>query len=139
MTIKRLGLGVAGVLAMLMAASACSALGDQGSTSVDPDGCNPQVSATYRIQGTVPNGLLEIRVHDASGSPVASASVMATRLVYTGLRCPSTMEAITDATGLVRLERMKTGPYLLSLQDSNATASAEVKANETASATLVKQ
>lgn len=136
--VARLGWGFAGAMAMLMTASACSALSDQGSAIADPDGCNPQVAAGYRIMSTMPTGVLEIRVQDASGSPVASAGIQLTRLVYTGLRCPSIMDATTNASGVARLERMKTGPYSMSLHDSNATASTEVKANETVLATLVK-
>lgn len=119
----------------------CTTLGALiGAPSPTYDGCNPQVSASYRVQTDVPVGTIEIRVVDASGAPVASASVMATRLVYTGARCPSMIDGTTNDQGLVRFERMKTGPYEVRLGDhsttATATASATVEAEKTASVTL---
>lgn len=130
----RLGaLAAAGVLG----AMGCTMLGTTfGGPAADPGGCNPQVPASYRILSEVPVGTLEIRVTQPSGSPLASASVTATRLVATGLRCPSTIEATTDGEGRVRFERMKTGPYDVRLGDQSATASAEVEADKTTSVTL---
>lgn len=98
-------------------------------------GCNPQVPAGYRIQAE-PVGTLEIRVLDAAGAPVASASVWATRLVSTGAKCLALIDATTDPQGVARLERMKTGPYDVRLEDGSATASATIEAAQTATVTL---
>jgi len=117
----------------------CTTLGAMiGTPGPTFEGCNPQVPASYRIQTEIPVGTLEIRVVDASGSLVASASVMATRLVYTGAKCPSMIDATSNDQGVVRLERMKTGPYDVSLGDLSATASVTVEADKTTSVTLKK-
>jgi hypothetical protein len=124
---------VAGVL------SGCTSLAsssDQQPTD-EAGGCNPQVAAGYRLLTSVPTGTLEIFVRDASGSPQASVSVTAYRLVPTGARCLSMIDGVTDAQGLLRFERMKTGPYQVSLDGATATASVELEADRTAKVTLV--
>lgn len=125
---------LAGLAALLGCTSLSSALNQQQNAE---DGCSPQVAAGYRVLSSVPVGILEIRVKDASGSPQASVSVTAVRMVYTGLRCPSLISGVTDAQGVLRFERMKTGPYEVSLDAAAATASAEVEAGKTAMVTLV--
>ncbi|HEY9855875.1 MAG TPA: carboxypeptidase-like regulatory domain-containing protein [Stenomitos sp.] len=117
----------------------CTTLGAMiGAPGPTFEGCNPQVPLSYRIQTEIPVGTLEIRVLDATGSPMASASVMASRLVYTGAKCISMIDATTDEQGVARLERMKTGPYQVSLGNFSATASATVEADQTTSVTLRK-
>lgn len=135
LTRKALPLGALAIAAC--GAIGCTVLGSGGPTS-EPGGCHPQVPLSYRIQTEIPVGTLEIRVVDASGSPLASASVVANRLVYTGAKCLSIIEASTDGQGLVRLERMKTGPYDVRLSDDSATASAQVEDGKTTSVTLKK-
>lgn len=126
-------LAIAGILG----AFGCTTLGPMiGAPAADPGGCNPQVSASYRLQAEIPVGTLEIRVTDASGSPRASASVTATRLVYTGLKCLSMVSGTSDKEGLVRLERLRTGPYEVRLDDPPATASAQIAADQTTRVTL---
>lgn len=105
--------------------------------AAEAGGCNPQVASGYRVLASVPVGIMEIRVKDASGSPQASVSLTATRLVPTGAKCMSMISGVTDAQGLLRLERMKTGPYQVSLDAATATASVEVEADKTAMVTLV--
>lgn len=64
---------------------------------------------------------------------------MALRLVKTGARCPSSIEGETDAAGIVRFERMKTGPYQILIVDSQeASASAHVEDGKSTSVTLTK-
>jgi hypothetical protein len=106
-------------------------------------GCSPQLPAGYRIQASVPVGVLEVAVTDAGGAPLASASVMATWVgvsdVYPKPKCPSMVEGTADANGLVRWERMKTGPYEVYLFDGEKTASASaaVEAGKTTRVALV--
>lgn len=130
-------------IATALGAAGCTALGSMlgvpsAAPSADPTGCSPQVAKAYRTQAAIPVGTLEVTVKDASGSPQASVSVTATHLVPTGLRCPAAISATTDALGVVRLERMKTGPYDVRLEDGSATASAQVNADQTTSVTLLK-
>jgi protocatechuate 3,4-dioxygenase beta subunit len=47
------------------------------------------------------------------------------------------IDGVTDAQGLLRFERMKTGPYQVSLDGATATASVELEADRTAKVTLV--
>lgn len=127
------------LVALALIGAGCTMLtGMIGSPAADSGGCSPQVAQGYRIQTEIPVGILEIRVLDASGSAQASVSVTATRLVPTGLRCPAAISVPTDATGVARLERMKTGPYDVRLSDDAATASAEVVADQTARVTLTR-
>lgn len=124
------------VTVALAGITSCSEFGSLGNPFPVSEGCNPQVPlAPYRIQAEIPVGTLEVKVLDASGSPVASASVEATRLVYTGARCMSTIAGETDAAGMVRFERMKTGPYSVDGPE-NATASAQVENGQTTTVTL---
>ncbi|MNX77454.1 hypothetical protein D3C86_1089970 [compost metagenome] len=130
------GFSLAMLLAALGALAACSDLASSFPAG-EEGGCNPQVAAAYRVLSSIQTGTLEIRVQDASGSPQASVSVTAYRLVYTGAKCPSMISGVTDGQGLLRFERMKTGPYEVSLEAATATASTEVEANKTATVTLV--
>ncbi len=124
-------------VAALVVTAGCSSLGTMfGSPAADSGGCSPQVAAGYRTQTEIPVGTLQVRVVDAGGVGKANVGVSATRLVYTGLRCPSVISGTTDASGVVRFERMKTGPYEVRLSDDSATASAQVDADTTASVTL---
>ncbi|MBO9542690.1 carboxypeptidase regulatory-like domain-containing protein [bacterium] len=130
------GFSLAMLLAALTVLAGCSGLGNPVPAG-EEGGCNPQVATAYRVLSGIQTGILEIRVQDASGSPQASVSVTAYRLVYTGAKCPSMISGVTDAQGLLRFERMKTGPYQVSLEAAAATASTEVEADKTATVTLV--
>ncbi len=107
-------------------------------------GCSPQLPASYRIQASVPVGVLEVKVTDAAGLPQASASVTAYWVggseAYPKQRCPSMVQGETGAEGVLRLERMKTGPYEIYLHDGgkSASASATVEAGKVATVALTR-
>lgn len=126
LTVFTMLLVVAGMLA------ACNMLGFP--FSGESSGCSPQLPASYRVQATVPVGVLEVVVTDATGSPVASESVTAS---WNGVsnawpqpRCPSMVQGETNQAGLVRWERMKTGPYVLYLYAGEKSASASTVVEE---------
>lgn len=108
--------------------TACQFLGMPASE--EPGGCSPQFPATYQTQASVAAGTLEVAVTSPSGSPLASASVSATWVgvshVYPQPTCPSRVEGETDAQGLIRWERMRTGPYVVYAFAGEQTASASV-------------
>jgi copper(I)-binding protein len=82
-------------------------------------------------------GTLVITVTDASGSPQASASVQAARMVNTGKRCPSLVQGETDSTGVVRFERLKPGPYdIMIIGLEQPTTKTQIEDGKTTSVTL---
>lgn len=123
-----LSVSVAGML------TACQILGlPFGSAST---GCSPQLPASYRTQASVAVGILEVTVLDAAASPQPGVSVSAYWLGQSGsapkARCPSMVQGDTDANGVLRWERLKTGPYELRFYRGNqfASVSATVVAGE---------
>jgi hypothetical protein len=85
-------------------------------------------------------GTLEIKVMNANGVPQASASVEAVRMVNTGARCRSTIQGETDWAGIVRFERLKSGPYeVFVFGPQQATTSTHVEDGKTTSVTLTKR
>ncbi|MNX20377.1 hypothetical protein D3C86_503180 [compost metagenome] len=126
------------VLAMtagLTGLSGCSGIRDLLGLPPQEGGCNPQVPASgFRTQAATPMGILEIKVLDVKGVPQASASVVATRLVKTGARCPSSIQGETDSAGVVRFERLKTGPFgIVVFGPQEATMSAQIEDGKTTS------
>ena len=112
--------------------TACAFLGP--SFIGESGGCSPQLPAGYRIQASVPVGVLEVAVTDGAGLPQASMSVTATWVgisnVYPKPTCPSMVQGETGANGSLRLERMKTGPYEVYVYAEGKAASASATVDE---------
>ncbi|MOA50645.1 hypothetical protein D3C78_1736900 [compost metagenome] len=84
-------------------------------------------------------GTLVITVKDANGVPQPGVGVVAVRMVNTGARCPSMVESETDSTGVVRFERLKLGPYDISIIGlQQATTMTQIEDGKTTSITLTK-
>lgn len=97
-------------------------------------GCSPQLLAVSEV----PAGTLEVRVVDSSGAPQAGVTVMAYRDVYTGAKCSSSIKDTTDAQGMIKFERLKTGPFVVQIPGGGSErVQVEVKPNETAAVTLI--
>ncbi len=107
-------------------------------------GCSPQLPASYRLQAFVPVGILEVKVTDVAGLPQASASVTAYWVgvsdSYPKPTCPSMVQGETGPEGVLRLERMKTGPYEVYLHAGGkvASTSATVEAGKVATVALTR-
>lgn len=98
-------------------------------------GCSPQLLSVSEEQG----GTLEIQLVDQNDAPVAGQTVIATRMVYTGTKCASRISGTSDAQGVIKFDRLKTGPYAIVMQGQmTGTFQTEVKENQTAFLTLVR-
>lgn len=124
--------------ALLLAISAavfagCSTTPD--TPLITPSGCNPQLS----LAAVEPTGVLEVRVVDGAGTPLAGETVQAWREVYTGAKCSSSIKGTTDAQGVVKFERLKLGPYGVVMPGGMSDRiQTEVKADQTTTITLVR-
>ena len=109
-------------------------------TSSWPYGCSPQAPAVYRLTQSPAMGTLEVQVLDAAGLPVAGREVVVYYNDYTGYRCPSQATSTTDAAGLARFERLRTGPYVIRAMQAGAENAsgqeARIEAGLTTSVTL---
>lgn len=110
--------------------------------ATDPDGCNPQLPAAWRIaqlpQAT--STTLEIHVFDTAGAPAAGVDVRAIRQLPSGFRCPSQVDAQTGVDGVARIERLKPGPYkVLIIGDNGSASDLTLEAGVAMRARLVKR